>query len=146
MLSKTLPEKKVKHKAMRNQYLREATVMLALARLAVRLAPASRILGWARRPRRRVRRFSMGEVGWIRWSIEEIAPKPWMNAACLPRALAAQAMLRRRGIASTLCLGVARENQELSAHAWLELGQSIVMGGDQAPLFSRLVEFGGARA
>jgi hypothetical protein len=77
----------VKPEPMRNLYLREATVMLALARLAVRLAPASRILAWAKRPPRRVRRFSMGDVGWIRWSIEVIAPKPWMNAACLPRAL-----------------------------------------------------------
>jgi Transglutaminase-like superfamily len=130
---------------MRNLYLREATVMLALAKLAVRLAPASRIIAWAKRPPRRIWRFHMGEVGWVRWSIETIGPKPWMQAACLPRALAAQAMLRRRGIASQLCLGVARENETLSAHAWLELGQAIIVGGDQAPLFSKLVEFGGER-
>jgi hypothetical protein len=137
---------RVKPKAMQNFYLREATVMLALARLAVRFLPPARILAWARRSPNRLRRFNMGQVGWIRWSIETVAPKPWMHAACLPRALAAQAMLRRRGIASTLCLGVARENGALSAHAWLELGQVIVVGGNEAPQFSRLVEFGGERA
>jgi hypothetical protein len=131
---------------MRNLYLREATVMLALARLAVRFVPPARILAWAKRPPSRVRRFHMGEVGWVRWSIETIGPKPWMKAACLPRALAAQAMLRRRGIASQLCLGVARDNGALSAHAWLELGQAIIVGGNEAPLFSKLVEFGGQRA
>jgi hypothetical protein len=70
-----------------------------------------------------------------------------MQAACLPRALAAQAMLRRRGVASRLCLGVAREGQVLSAHAWLELGQDVIIVGEaQAPRFIRLVEFGGERA
>ena len=70
-----------------------------------------------------------------------------MQAACLPRALAAQAMLRRRGVASRLCLGVAREGEALSAHAWLELGQdNIVVGEAQAPRFTRLMEFGGERA
>jgi len=131
---------------MQNLYLREATVTLALARLAVRVVPPARILAWARRPPRHVNRFSLGAVGWVRWSIETIGPKPWMNAACLPRALAAQAMLRRRGIASRLCLGVARQDGTLSAHAWIELRQDIIVGGGEAPLFTRLVEFGGDRA
>jgi hypothetical protein len=129
-------------------YLREATLHLALARLAVRCFPAAWILRWARRPPRRINRFAVDTAaGWVCWGVETVAAKPWMQAACLPRALAAQAMLRRRGVASRLCLGVAREGQVLSAHAWLELGQDVIIVGEaQAPRFIRLVEFGGERA
>lgn len=138
----------MKHKTIARLYLREATVLLALARLAVRFLPAAWILAWARRPPRRINRFALAEAAnWVPWAIETIAAKPWMQAACLPRALAAQAMLRRRGVASRLCLGVARDGSQLSAHAWLELGQDLIIVGEaQAPRFTRLVEFGGERA
>ena len=138
----------MKHKTMARLYLREATLALALARFAVRFLPAAWILAWARRLPRRINRFAVTEaVTWVPWAIATVGPKPWMQAACLPRALAAQAMLRRRGVASRLCLGVAREGQELSAHAWLALGQDLIIVGEaQAPRFTRLVVFGGERA
>lgn len=68
-----------------------------------------------------------------------------MKAVCLPQALAAQAMLRRRGIASRLCFGVAREGKMLAAHAWIEIGHKIIIGEtDRAagPAFARLAQFG----
>ena len=68
-----------------------------------------------------------------------------MNALCLPRALATHAMLRRRGIASRLCLGVARERGNLAAHAWVEIGNDKIVGATEADGFTRLAEFGGAR-
>jgi hypothetical protein len=138
----------MKHKTMARRYLREAILALALARFAVRFLPAAWILAWARRAPRHINRFAVTEaVTWVPWAIETVGPKRWMRAACLARALAAQAMLRRRGVASRLCLGVAREGEALSAHAWLELGHNnIVVGGAQAPRFTRLMEFGGERA
>ena len=96
-------------RTMRRVYLREAAVMLVLARLAVRFVPPARIFAWADRPPRRIRRFAADEIAWVSWAVENLGAKPWMNALCLPRALAAHAMLRRRGIASRLCLGVARD-------------------------------------
>jgi hypothetical protein len=129
----------------RRLFLREATVALALARIAVRVCPAAWILQWSRRAPRRIDRFCT-DADWVSWAVETVGGKPWMNAACLPRALAAQAMLRRRGVASRLCLGVARDGATLSAHAWLELGDTIVTGAEAAPRFTRLVEFGGERA
>jgi Transglutaminase-like superfamily len=136
----------MKLKTRRRKYLREATVMLATARLAVCWLPASRLLAWASRAPRHISRFAQDEVGWVTWAVETIGGKPWMKALCLPRALAAQAMLRRRGIASRLCLGVARDGEALAAHAWLDLGHEIVVGGSEAPRFQRLVEFGGKPA
>jgi len=132
-------------RAMRRVYLREAAVMLVLARLAVRFVPPARIFAWADRPPRRFRRFAADEIGWVSWAVENLGAKPWMNALCLPRALAAQAMLRRRGIASRLCLGVARDCHALSAHAWVEIGDDKIVGGAEAIGFTPLARFGGVR-
>lgn len=53
---------------------------------------------------------------------------PW-KSVCLPRAVAAQWMLRRRRIAGTLYLGVAKDvDKKLIAHAWLRCGDVIVTG------------------
>jgi hypothetical protein len=134
-------------RAMRRVYLREAAVMLVLARLVVRFVSPARIFAWADRPPRRLRRFATDEIGWVSWAVENLGAKPWMNALCLPRALAAHAMLRRRGIASRLCLGVARERGAagtLSAHAWVEIGDDKIVGGAEADAFTRLATFGGA--
>ena len=133
----------MKSKTIRRKYLREAALTLVAARLAVRFVPAARIVAWASRTPRRINRFSPEMVGWVQWAVDTVGNKSWMHAACLPRALAAQAMLRRRGIASRLCLGVAREGGALSAHAWIELGHEVVVGGGTEQLrFTRLVSFG----
>ncbi len=131
---------------MRRVYLREATVMLILARLAVRIVPAARLFAWTSRPPRRIKRFAADEIGWVSWSIDTIGGKPWMKALCLPRALAAQAMLRRRGIASLLCLGVASNGGALAAHAWIEIGPDMIVGGAEATRFTRMAAFGGGHA
>jgi transglutaminase-like putative cysteine protease len=135
----------MKLEARRRMYLREAAVLLLLARLAVRILPPARIFAWANRSPRRIRRFAADEMGWVNWAVETLGQRrPWMNAFCLPRALAAHAMLRRRGIASRLCLGVARKDGALAAHAWVELGKGRIAGKTEAENYTRLAEFGGA--
>lgn len=137
----------MKVKTMQRRYLWEAAVMLLGARLAVRFVPPARIFAWADRPPRRVRRFAVWEASWIAWAVEYLGAMPWLNAGCLPRALAAQAMLRRRGIASRVCLGVAREAEGsgVLAHAWVEVGNRQLVGADDVAAFTRLADFGGAR-
>lgn len=129
----------------RRVYLREAAVMLVLAQLAVRFLPAARLFGWADRTTRHIRRFAVDEADWIAWAVEHVGARPGMNALCLPRALAAHAMLRRRGIASRLCLGVASTGSKIAAHAWLEVGEKKIVGGDEADDFTQLAAFGGAK-
>jgi hypothetical protein len=131
-------------RTMRRVYLREAAVMLVLARLAVRFLPPAYVFSWADRPAKRVCRFAASDADWIGWAIEHAATRPGRNTLCLPRALAAHAMLRRRGIPSRLCLGVARNRDEVSAHAWVEAGEKKVVGGQEAQGFTRLAAFGGA--
>ncbi len=134
----------MKLKTIRRAYLREAFVAIVLARLAVRFIPSAPIFRWADRPPRRINRFAVDQVSWVSWAVESVGTKSLMNALCLPRALAAHAMLRRRGIASRLCLGVARDGHDLAAHAWVEVGENNIFSDSEICLFSRLAEFGGA--
>jgi len=130
----------MKIQTIRRIYLREAAVMLVLARLAVRFIPSTLLFSWANRPPHRIRRFAADEANWIAWAVEVLGER--MNALCLPKALAAHAMLRRHGIASKLCLGVARDSGEIAAHAWVEVGKNKIVGNIDAEGFTRLVEFG----
>jgi hypothetical protein len=127
----------------RRVYLREAAVMLVLTQLAVRFVSPARLFAWANRPPRRIHRFASDEIGWIAWAIESLGAPRWTHSLSLPRALAAHAMLRRRGIASRLCLGVARDGDDLATHAWIEIGKERVVGGSEADRFTCLAEFGG---
>jgi GNAT superfamily N-acetyltransferase len=135
----------MKLRTRRRLYLREAFVAFLLARLAVRIIAPARIFAWVDRPPRRTSRFSADEVGWINWAVDTIAAKSSGNNLCLPHALAAHAMLRRRGIASRLCLAVAREQQELAGHAWIEVDDHTIIGDTGGGRFTRIAEFGVAR-
>lgn len=134
----------MKPRVLRRNALIEATIFLAMARIAVRLLSAERLIAWMSRSPRRVDRFAPHHIiNAVCRAVDEVGSKPWMQAVCLPRAVAAQAMLRRRGIASRLCLGAARNSGDLVAHAWLELDQAtIIGGGPEKWRFTRLVSFG----
>jgi hypothetical protein len=134
----------MKAKTIRRSYLREAAVTLLLARVAVRIVPAARVFGWASKPPRRVRRFAADEIGWVLWAIDAAAAKFRKETLCLPRALATHAMLRRRGITSRVCLGVARQQDKLAAHAWVEVGDDRTVASPGSGAFTRLAEFGGS--
>lgn len=70
----------------------------------------------------------------IQWAIRAVARRlPW-HPVCLPQALTAQWMLRRRGVTSTLYLGIA-PGSRYDAHAWVRAGSLIVTGGPLRPEF-----------
>jgi hypothetical protein len=63
----------------------------------------------------------------VRRAIQAVSGRvPW-RSRCLEQALAAKAMLRSRGISSTLYLAVAHETT-LEAHAWVRSGDVCVTG------------------
>jgi hypothetical protein len=64
---------------------------------------------------------------------------PW-KPVCLPQAVAAQWMLRRRGISSTLYLGTDPA-QAYHAHAWVRSGTTIVTGGPLEDRFTVVSSF-----
>lgn len=66
----------------------------------------------------------------VGWAVRAVAHHtPW-DSNCLAQAIAGKMMLRRRGIVSTLYLGVVKdEGKDLAAHAWLRSGDQILTGG-----------------
>ena len=132
----------MKLRTRRRLYLREAFVAVVLARIALRLIPPVHIFSWVDRPLKRTVRFANEEIDWIAWAIEMTAVKWPMDAPCLPCALAAHAMLRRRGIVSRVCLGVARDDRELVGHAWVEVGSNKIMGDAGGNRFTHIENFG----
>lgn len=50
------------------------------------------------------------------------------SAHCLVEALAAEAMLRRRGVPAQLHLGVRRDGERIGGHAWLETDGEVIVG------------------
>lgn len=59
--------------------------------------------------------------------IVAIAARNHLSAmSCLPRALALRTMLARRGVESTLRIGVRKTPDGLEGHAWLEIDRCVV--------------------
>ncbi len=115
----------------------EAALFLGLARLALLTVPFGRIASWLRRspdtaPYDAATVLAVGDAVTI-----AARNVPW-NAVCLPQAMAAKAMLARRGQGSALHLGAAMASDRLTAHAWLVAGGEVVVGeagiADVAPL------------
>ena len=116
--------------------LAEATAWLALARLAILLL---RFPALSRRLGAPMRESTLDDdeqqrpvLRRIRWAIGAVSRRaPW-RCKCLEQAVAAKLMLRRRGIASTLYLGVRREGSgaPVQAHAWLRCGSYYLSGGE----------------
>jgi hypothetical protein len=119
----------------------EAIAYLALARVVVVVLPfrvLARRLG--------VRHAETPEIAGVHpasrrvaWAIAAAARRaPW-RTECLEQAIAAKAMLRRRGIESTLYLGMARDPVE--AHAWLRVGDLNVTGGRDVARYAVVASF-----
>ncbi|MDQ1471267.1 MAG: hypothetical protein QOJ99_2747 [Bryobacterales bacterium] len=76
------------------------------------------------------------EIGWAVTSAARYVP---FRAVCLPQALAAQAMLRRRGVHSVMHFGAARGTEKpLYAHAWLDAAGVHVTGFPVAENFTEI--------
>lgn len=65
----------------------------------------------------------------VGWAVTRVAAYFPLSARCLAQALAARAMLRRRGIGSVMHVGVARSGAaSFEAHAWLQAAGVEVTG------------------
>jgi hypothetical protein len=118
----------------------EAFAKLLAARWALVLLPARWIFRWLERPLRAFRDAddsSTDVVERIRWAVLTVSRYGPLSFVCFPQALAAHAMLRRRGIRSIMHYGVRRSaDRRLRAHTWLEVDQRMLLGGEGAFLFA----------
>jgi hypothetical protein len=120
----------------------EAIVLLGMARFIVLAIPFRMIAPWlSTTPGRQFDdEFLLKR---IRRAVTTAARNvPW-NAVCLPQALAAKAMLARRGCGSTFHLGAGTNDEgKLIAHAWLACGGKIVVGAEGMAGVTQVARFG----
>ena len=125
--------------------LLEAMFCLATARLAIAALPFRHIGRLAAIPVRRPeppQPKRLIEVCRIRRALLACSRRvPW-RANCFEQGLAAQLMLRRRGIHSILYYGAALDDQRgLSAHVWVCDREMDVVGGELASRYAVLATF-----
>jgi len=125
----------------------EALVLLAAFRVALAMMPVRTIID--RLTRRRADQATIPDATdtsqarlttrRVQWAVSAAARHSPVEFVCFPQALAAYTMLRRRGVPSTLVYGVARSDSgELMAHAWLTVGEVVVLGGESAIGFTAI--------
>ena len=122
-----------------------ATALLVIVRTALWLLPfktlqrSSAKLAQIFAPSHKENLFSTERVVWA----VEVASRYVPRVTCLTQALAAQTMLRLGGIPTSLRIGVAKGTGSFEAHAWLESGGKILIGGaEAAQRYTQLVSFG----
>ena len=128
----------------------EAAVLIALAWTGLRLfrfATLRRMLdrvGGSPGPRASGQTHA-ARISRVAWAIAAISAR-FPSATCLVQALAATAMLRRRGVSCELRIGVrAGDNaaEPIEAHAWVECGGTVAVGAvDDLADFTLLATLG----
>jgi len=107
--------------------------LLLVIRAGLRLARFKTLYGWLKRLEKRSRRrvTANGEqVASVVRSIRQAIDLLGWRSGCLPQALAARFLLKRRGFDAVLCIGVKkRDDGSLQAHAWVEYEGQVVVGG-----------------
>lgn len=129
--------------------LLEAVVFLALARASVRLLPFQKTMRlFGLRPAAGSGEPSVSSepeaVQRATWAVRAAAARVPSVGNCLAQALAGSAMLRRRGIATVVQLGVAIAGSAppgMAAHAWLRCGSSVLTGGIGSGSFTPVAAF-----
>ena len=126
--------------ARRRALLLEAAASLALASAGLRLLPFKRAIRLGSVP---LRRAVTGNAEEVAWAVEAAARRvPW-RAVCIHKGIAAQRMLRSRGLDATLHYGIGngRDRDGLAAHVWVNLGGVPVIGGEEARAFAAVGAF-----
>ncbi len=78
----------------------------------------------------------------VSWAVTRGAVYVPFRAVCLPQAMAARMMLRRRGVASAMHFGASkRPNEPLEAHAWLDAAGVQVTGYPVASAYAEIACF-----
>ena len=127
----------------RRRLLAEAFVMLCLARAALVFLPMRQVFRWLEQPSQdggtsvSSATDTSRTTESIRWAVLTTARYGPFSFVCFPQALAAHAMLRRRGVRSVMHYGVRRAaDRTLRAHTWLEVDHHMLLGGETAMLFA----------
>ena len=125
----------------------EAALLLLLARLLVLYVPMRH---WRHRLTTSEPATCPAQPPFMAWKVvrivRRVAAHVPFQAVCLPQAMAAQWMLRRRDLPSRMSFGARRGRDaaaanDLEFHAWLNVGGKCILGGQEVATYSALPPF-----
>ncbi len=127
----------------------EAGLALVLAWLLVFVLPirwTGRLFGTPRVPEAAAAPLPGHDLDRARVAVRRLARVaarlPW-RSTCLVRAVAGKLLLARRAIAGGVVrIGVRKREGNLEAHAWLLLGDMVLLGGEEAEGYRPLADMG----
>lgn len=136
----------------RRMLLAEAAACLLIARLALIFIPFARLarsFGAFEPPAQAAPRAHVANApeqarlaAEIGWAVTQAARYVPANAACLPQAMAARSMLKRRGVPSVVHFGAAKgQDRSFETHAWLDAAGVEVTGYRTAKNFAEIACF-----
>ena len=110
--------------------LAQAWGLFLLVELALRILPLPRLLALsdrvARKPTVEPALPWVPPLARLAWLVDVAGRYAPAGATCLKRSLVLSWLLARRGIATTLRIGVARRDGGIEAHAWLERDGQVI--------------------
>jgi hypothetical protein len=120
----------------------EAVVLLGLARATILLIPFKRIAPHLGETQQETAPGTANAAASHIAHAIRLASRhtPW-SSNCFAQALAAHLMLRRRGAANTLYLGIYKDMTSFAAHAWLRNGDPIVTGAPEHKRFMVIARY-----
>jgi hypothetical protein len=125
----------------------EAAALLAVMRIAIAVVPfrtTARLLGLTPGPaQRKLGGTEPAQVELVGWAVRAAARRvPW-RGSCMTQALTASVLLRQMRLPATLHLGVANDRASASmvAHAWVEIGSKVVVGGEGHQRFTSVATY-----
>jgi hypothetical protein len=111
-----------------------ACVVVLRTRLGLWFLPWRRIVAMAGHPRARAPRFTADRLARAVRLASRVVP----HATCLTQALALNRLLSRDGHASTVQIGVRKDDSGFSAHAWVEcMGAPLLSTDAEVTKYSR---------
>ena len=121
----------------------EAVLALCASSAAVKLLPFRWAIRLSSTPESSRWKSDPAEIlSDVRWAIDAATRHlPW-TPVCIQRGLAAQWMLRRRGIDARLHYGLTNDVQEdLRAHVWVDACGQTFVGAEEAADYVRVATF-----
>ena len=113
--------------------LLHAAIVVASMRAAVLVFPFRWVCDRLRAPRLVSDRLAAIPVGRLAWAVS-VAARCIPGASCLTQALTLQWLLLRAGKSGIVRVGVAKDGRRgIEAHAWVEHGDKVILGGDEDP-------------
>ena len=134
----------------KRQILVEAAICLSIARIAIMALPFPWIVPFLGQNMTVSLDTTEPEhsdlIKQVSWAVRTASRRLPGKASCLARAIAAKRMLRRRGVQSTLYLGIGKDGDgKLRAHAWLRSGNVIASGARGMVSFTVISTFANGR-